>query len=71
MAQTTYTVVEGDRWDTIAYKAYGVAGRFREIQEVNPFVPVRTEPVPGTVLIVPVEEVTVAEVSPSLPPWKQ
>ena len=71
MAHTTYTVTTGDRWDLIAHYAYGDSYRFREIQKANPFVPVSSEPVPGTVLLVPIDESGTSMDTFTLPPWKQ
>jgi len=73
MTYTQYTTVAGDRWDLLAFAAYGDANRFPEIMAVNPAIPARDEIQAGTVVILPVQEVqTNSTVSPSLmPPWKR
>jgi phage tail protein X len=67
---TTYTVTEGERWDTIAYKAYGDVNRLPEIIAANPGVPITERLEAGTVLNIPVisDPDTDTEL---LPPWKR
>ena len=67
---TTYTAKQGDRWDTVAFKAYGDATRINELIEANPKVPIKDEIAAGTVLNIPfIPEPTLdAEL---LPPWKR
>jgi phage tail protein X len=67
---TEYTTKEGDRWDTIAYAAYGDTGRMMEIAEANPDVPLRGKIPAGTVLFVPVTEEIETDIN-LLPPWKR
>lgn len=70
--QTTYIVKEGERWDTISYKAYGRASLFHAIVLANPAVPVIPRIAGGTILIIPVIEDNVAKTDKELlPPWKQ
>jgi phage tail protein X len=73
MAEATqYIVREGERWDTVAYKAYGRASLFHEIILANPLVPITPRITGGTVLNIPViDEVTVQTDKEKLPPWKQ
>lgn len=70
MTFTKYTTIQGDRWDTIAHKAYGDPLKISPIVEVNPHVP-KTPILPaGVVLYVPIQERE--DVSPNnLPPWKR
>ena len=73
MAKTIpYIVTEGERWDTIAEKAYGKASAYQGIIAANPNVPITTRLNGGIVLLIPILEnnsiVTDAE---SLPPWKR
>jgi phage tail protein X len=71
MSNVTYTTLEGERFDTIAYKAYGDALLFLEIVEANPYVQLNGEPLPaGIILNIPVRERPVTEQT-NLPPWKQ
>ncbi len=68
---TEYITMKGDRWDTVAYKAYGDATRMTEIIEANPDVPTTPVIETGTRLNIPIIE-TDSEVDVSLlPPWKQ
>lgn len=70
MAYTKYTTIEGDRWDTIAYKAYGDATKFSVIIEVNPFVP-KSDVLPsGLTLYIPLMDRPQINTS-LLPPWKR
>lgn len=70
MTFTKYTTIQGDRWDTIAHKAYGDPLKISPIVEANPHVP-KTPILPaGVVLYVPIQERE--DVSPTnLPPWKR
>lgn len=68
---TEYITMKGDRWDTVAYKAYGDATRITEIVEANPDVPVTPVIPAGTRLNIPIIE-TANELDVSLlPPWKR
>lgn len=71
MATVTYTCVEGDRWDLIAYKAYGDASRYNEIIQANPVIISGTLPA-GLVINIPILEGPTANIpSDLLPPWKR
>ena len=64
----TYTTVQGDMWDSIAYKALGSESQASRLMELNPaYLRYYTFPA-GVVLTLPEETVTV---SSDLPPWKQ
>ncbi len=70
MENTLYTSKQGERWDTVAYKAYGDATKINELIEANPNVPITDEIPPNTVLNVPIiPEPTLDEAL--LPPWKR
>lgn len=73
MAETTqYIVKDGERWDTIAHKAYGRASLMQPIIEANPNVPINPRLEGGTVLIIPViDEINVQTDKEKLPPWKR
>ncbi len=72
MAEAQYIVKEGERWDTIAHKAYGRASLMQPIIEANPAVPIQPRIAGGTVLVIPVlDEVEVKTDKELLPPWKQ
>lgn len=70
MKYTRYTTVQGDRWDTVAFKAYGDATKYSAIAEVNPTVPKNVVIPSGVVLNIPVLETATTETS-NLPPWKK
>jgi phage tail protein X len=72
MASTQYTVQDGERWDTIAYKAYGRADLAHIIITANPGIPVTARLEGGTVLEIPIlEETAVKTDAELLPPWKR
>lgn len=72
MANTQYIVTEGERWDTIANKAYGSATAFAGIIAANPLVPITTRLPGGTVLIIPIlEDNNILTDAESVPPWKR
>lgn len=67
-----YTTVPGDRWDSVAYKAYGDTFRIAEIAEANPTM--RLYPVfpGGLVLKIPITESFSNVINPELLPlWKR
>lgn len=70
MAYTRYTTVQGDRWDTVAFKAYGDATLYSEIVQANPTVPKDVVIPSGIVLNIPIRENSVSNKT-TLPPWKQ
>jgi nucleoid-associated protein YgaU len=67
---TTYTTIEGDRWDTVAWKAYGDATRYPEIAAANRTIPLDDVLPAGTILQIPIADVVTLDVS-LLPPWKR
>lgn len=71
MVTLQYTTVTGDRWDIIAFRAYGDAGQSKILIQANPDVKIDPEIPLGTLLNIPVQEdVAVALSSDLLPPWK-
>lgn len=70
MTFTTYTTIEGDRWDTVAFKAYGDANKYSAIVQANPFVPKGVILPSGITLYIPVEDRPNVNTS-LLPPWKR
>lgn len=72
MANAQYITIEGDRWDTIAYKAYGDALRIKELLEANKGLPIEKTLPAGIKINVPILEGESDEVSGELlPPWKR
>ena len=67
---TPYTTKEGDRWDTIAWSAYGDTSKVKELTEANPFVPLDPILPGGLELRIPI--LTQSAIDQSLlPPWKR
>ena len=72
MSFTEYIVKEGDRWDTIAFKAYGDATLINGIIEANTATVVSPVLVAGSRLKVPILESGDIQLdSELLPPWKR
>lgn len=67
---TRYPTKQGDRWDLIAWKAYGDVTKMREVIEANPDIALVAVFDEGYSLILPI----IPEVSTQnsqLPPWKR
>lgn len=72
MAFVEYIVKEGDRWDTVAFKAYGDATLVNGIIEANVATVVSPVLVAGSRLIIPILEQSEIQLdSELLPPWKR
>lgn len=67
---TSYTTVGGERWDTVAFKAYGDALLFPTIAAANPDVPLYDVLPQGVRLLIPVLNQAESDVN-NLPPWKR
>lgn len=66
-----YIVKEGDRWDTIAFNAYGDASMYSVIIEANTSSIISPVLQPGQRINIPIVEETEIEIdSELLPPWK-
>jgi nucleoid-associated protein YgaU len=67
-----YIVKQGDRWDTIAFKAYGDPTLFNGIIEANTATVISPILESGARLIIPILEVAEIQIdSELLPPWKR
>ena len=67
---TPYTTKQGDRWDLIAWKAYGDTSRLKDIIAANPTVPIWAVLPAGLQMQIPV--ISQAELdTTNLPPWKR
>ena len=67
-----YIVKQGDRWDTIAFKAYGDSTLFNGIIEANTATVISPVLEAGARLIIPILEVAEIQIdSELLPPWKR
>jgi phage tail protein X len=67
---TKYITVEGDRWDNIAYRAYGNANEVEALIFANPSVPITDVLPSGLELLVPIKDEPEVQQS-NLPPWKR
>lgn len=67
-----YVTKQGDRWDTIAFKAYGDASLVNGLIEANPTIVISPILEAGTRVIVPILEQGDIQIdSELLPPWKR
>jgi len=67
-----YVTKQGDRWDTIAFKAYGDSTLINGIIEANTSIVISPILKPGTRVIVPILESGEIQIdSELLPPWKR
>ena len=67
-------VLEGQRWDTLAWLYYGDSGQYGRIMQANPAVDITTHLSAGTLVLVPVlplSEVQQVQATNDLPPWKR
>lgn len=72
MANTEYITLEGERWDTVAYKAYGDPTAIEDIIDANPDVAITARLEAGIRLQIPVKDTLAVEVDTTLlPPWKR
>lgn len=73
MSTTTYITQPNDRWDLVAYKAYGDAARFPDLVKANPGVAAEPLLPSGIELRIPVLDVAPIAQSTTnlLPPWKR
>ena len=70
MKYMQYTALDGERWDTIAYKAYGNPAMVKPIIEANPNVKIEERIPVGTVLQIPIiSEDSSTLATQKLPPW--
>lgn len=70
MPNTTYTTQTGERWDTVAEKAYGDSRKYSDIIRANPTVPITTIIPANTVLNIPILPEPIIDEN-LLPPWKR
>lgn len=67
---TRYITKNGDRWDSIAWAAYGDVAKQKDIMDANPDIALLTAFGDGVTLILPIiPEVNTQ--SSLLPPWKR
>lgn len=72
MANQQYKVKTNERWDNIAFKAYGDPSMIEGIVQANPDVMITAVIPAGTVLEIPILDAeTVDTTSQTLPPWMQ
>lgn len=68
---TEYITIQGDRWDSIALKAFGDATIFSKIQDANPNIPLSEIFEGGIKLLIPIIEIKENTNVDLLPPWKR
>lgn len=69
-----HITVEGDRWDTLAWRYYGDPMAYGRIIEANPALDISTILPSGQVVLVPIlplAETRQALQDEDLPPWKR
>lgn len=73
MENTEYITKDGDRWDLIAFRAYGDPLQIQPLIDANPGQPIIAEFSGGVRLVVPILETQTGETAPKdlLPPWKR
>lgn len=73
MANAQYTTIAGDRWDIIAYKAYGNALEYMRIVRANPTIKFAESLPAGLFINVPIvsPEADFLLSNEKLPPWKR
>lgn len=65
----TYITVQGDMWDTIAYKAYGAVSCMDELIDANSRL--RHQYVFPAGVEIEIPELETADLAGELPPWKR
>lgn len=71
MAEIVIVTQGLERWDSIAFKAYGSDFDVRGIQEANKHIPLQAIIPSGTSIKIPLVETTSEAIDPNnLPPWK-
>lgn len=69
---TEYITLAGQRWDTVAYEAYGDVAEVNRIIEANSSVPITATLQEGVRLLIPIVETVAPEVDKTLlPPWRR
>lgn len=70
---TEYITQAGDRWDMVAFKAYGDPLNFQPIIDANPGFPILPLLPSGIRIVVPIIQTSDAVVVnlENLPPWKR
>lgn len=73
MSFTEYITSDGDRWDTIAYRAYGDVQNWTTIIRANPSLPIQDVYPAGIRLVIPIIAAPTSTPSEAnkLPPWKR
>jgi phage tail protein X len=69
-----HQVVEGERWDTLAFHYYGSATQYGRIVQANPHLDITPVLPAGAIVLIPVvtqASAALALQDEELPPWKQ
>jgi len=71
MDSFNYVTIEGDRIDNLSHRFYGGMNGITTISEANPFVPLEAIFTTGTILRIPLIDITNIVQNQNLPPWKR
>lgn len=72
MAEIAVVTQGAERWDSLAYKAYGSDYDLKKIQEANRHIPLQAIIPSGVTIIIPlVDSVDESIDEANLPPWKR
>ncbi len=69
-----HQVIDGERWDTLAFHYYGSATQYGRIVAANPHLDITPILPTGAIVLIPVIDQTEASdamASEDLPPWKR
>lgn len=65
-----YITKQEERFDQIAFNVYGDSGRWKDIIDANPTLPLQPNYAAGIVIRVPIITLADSELTQNLPPWK-
>lgn len=69
---TEYITKEGERWDAIAYNAYGDVGKVSILVQNNPNIPITPRLPSGLRMLIPILPTAKSVANKDLlPPWKR
>jgi phage tail protein X len=66
----THITSEGERWDLLAWRYYGIPALYNPIIMANPQIPIEPVFEAGLTVSIPIIQTPVTP-SPDLPPWKR
>lgn len=66
-----HTVIDGERWDHLAARYYGLGTLWRGIAEANPHLPLAPFLPPGAKVAIPIIAADAGTEALELPPWRR